>query len=1061
MDTAGTALNEECWEGYRLSRQQERLWALSRSQKIGRSVAQIELDGQLDRAGLVGALGDLVERHEILRTSFRPVLGGKSPALMVIGEDVAPALSDLDISGFARDAQAQIISDYLRSERNCPAGGRELEPTRFTLYALAPNRHTLVVSAPRLCLDASSLAMFFQKLGDAYLARRRGQPAHAGEIVQYADFAQWQLESGALELADPHIQPETKRAVPPLHLPLELVGRAGEYATVPWTAPGGTLSLLSEIACRNGTTPEVALQACWQAALWLVSGRPEQVMVETNLACRPFGELAEALGCFETHVPIGIEFTAESTLDDVVAAVAMKLDLELACHHGSAADCASVGSEIEHKIGFTYSARSERIEADSLVLTLSGAQSWSESFKLHLGCEAVGRSLMLTIRYVKQGFAEAGIDAIAHALRAVIGAADAPDRHLDELALLDEGAAAQVVACWNWRRGSLAGPALWHDAFSRQAAREPEALAVVYEDRQWTYSELDRFTNRMARALRKRGAGPGCLVGLLLERSDFAIASMIAILKAGGAYLPLDPALPSHRLSVIVRQASPVLLVTDAAGTRAGCFDLPSLSVNSDRSEIENEDDAALPTSFDSRSLAYVLFTSGSSGAPKGVMIEHRHLMHYVDGLIDRLGIREPARYVAHGTLSTDLGNTTILASLCSGGVLDVFPVNISSDPQALGARLAAGRYDVLKITPSHLAALCAEHESPANLMPRRHLILGGEALSWGQLRLFRTFAGGCRIFNHYGPTETCVGVVAGDVTTDRGSGLTCDLACDLASTVPLGTPLRYARTYVLDHRGRPVPLGVTGELWIGGKTVARGYVDLPAETSCRFLSDPWGEDPDARMYRSGDLVRQLPDGRIEFLGRADRQTKVRGFRVELPEIEAVMQQHENVAASFVVEAGESGAVHLVGYVIAADGTTGPADWLRPFLKSRLPEFMIPSHLIALARFPLTAAGKIDRAMLPDPETIRNASSGLSAAPRTKTEIAVAGIFSELLLLDRVGVGDDFFEIGGHSLLATRLLSRLRAAFSVDLSLRAVFENATVEGLSAAIDSKRGHKHDL
>jgi len=1054
VKSLGNAPEANTWEGYRLSHQQERLWSFQHTRGIERTVAGAVLEGPLNLEVLAATLADLVERYEILRTSFKPVLGGDSAALMVIAAASAPKLTEVDLIGIEPDEQARTITDYVCVEQERPFDATAPTPIQFILFTQGVEQHTFVILAPRLCLDRPSTTNLFEKLAAAYTARVRGLALPESHTIQYADFAQWQLDRDASSTMGGTLaeRSDASCASQPLRLPLEFAGRGEGWATLRWTAPTGTLVRMARLAQQHCTSLHVILQACWNAALWRVGRQFDRVEIETNFPCRPFEELADAIGCFESYGSIALDISVESTLDLLIQSLAGKLRLV-------DQNSLPLGSERDrlhelHRVGFTHTERPSRISAGPLTLTEIWSDTQTEPFKLELISEAAGDNLRLALRYEKLGFAHAGIEAVVHAVNAVLGAAVAtPTVRIEKLALLDEDTAAQLIERWNSSATPLTRPICWHRAFSEQAVRTPGVLAVSCADRLWTYAELDHFTNRMARALRKRGVVRGSVVALLLERSDLAIAALIAVLKAGGTYIPLDPGLPIHRRAAIIMQTVPTLLIADDAGACEQNTKLPYVLIDADRAAIDGEDDSPLVDVTEGDDLVYVLFTSGSTGTPKGVAIEHQQLMHYVDGAIERLGLNEPARYVALSTLTTDLGNTTIFTALCTGGSLDVIPVSLALDAQALTAYLANRPYDILKITPSHLAALFAVTDAPESLLPRRSLILGGEALSWGMLRVFQSFAGSCRIFNHYGPTETCVGVLAGEVVSDVNQ--------DLASTVPLGRPLRHARAYVLDSWGQPVPLGVAGELWIGGETVARGYFHSPVEGVKRFMADPWTSRSGARMFRSGDLIRQLPDGEFEFLGRIDRQVKLRGFRIELGEIEAVLRQHENVTASLVIEAGESGDVHLVAYVVTSDASTGAAEWLRLHLRDRLPDFMIPTHFVALARFPLTAAGKIDASMLPNPDTVRASTAPPLVQPRTETERSVAAIFSELLFVEQVGIEDDFFEIGGHSLLATRLLSRLRTAFSVELSLRGVFENATVEGLSATIDVKMAQRAKL
>lgn len=522
-----------------------------------------------------------------------------------------------------------------------------------------------------------------------------------------------------------------------------------------------------------------------------------------------------------------------------------------------------------------------------------------------------------------------------------------------------------------------------------------------------------------------------------------ALVAMLAIAKAGAGYVPVDPNLPPKRRAAIATAVGfRHVVATDgtASDVPAGCDIVlvdPELTVCKQRGD-ERPDVATTD-----ESPAYVLFTSGSTGLPKGVLVGHGQLAAYLDGVMDRLGLTGAIDSVALSSLGTDLGNTALFPPLMTGGTLRVVAPGVSADAQALAELLTEETYDLVKITPTHLEAVFTVAEAPERLMPRTALVMGGEPLGWGTYNLFRAFLGDCKLYNHYGPSETTVGVLCGEVTSGE--------LADLASTVPLGRPMRHARAYVLDPQGRPLPPGVPGELWIGGSSVSQGYLDGTADQKERFVEDPFSTVPGARMYRSGDKVRMLPDLGFEFLGRVDRQIKIRGFRVEMGEVEAVMRRHPRVTGSLVVVTGESTAMHLVGYLTDAEGSRGSAEWIREFLAESLPEFMIPTQFVALDAFPMTSTGKINASMLPAPGTY-SAGSTPSVEPRTPTEKKVADIVAQLLLLNDVGADADFFEVGGHSLLATQLIARLRDEFKVSVKLRNLFERPVVSELSEFID---------
>jgi amino acid adenylation domain-containing protein len=524
------------------------------------------------------------------------------------------------------------------------------------------------------------------------------------------------------------------------------------------------------------------------------------------------------------------------------------------------------------------------------------------------------------------------------------------------------------------------------------------------------------------------------------------IVGLLAILKAGGAYLPLNFEHPPARLAHQLRESNAVAVVTQEDllahlpeyGGEIVCLDR-------DRATLDAEPASAPAVTVSSENLAYVMYTSGSTGTPKGVAITHRNLANYVRAISARLGADEQRLSFGMVTaISTDLGNTALFPALCTGGTLVLVSPGAATDSAAAAAYLRAHPIDVLKITPSHLNALLVGADG-SDVLPRRWLVVGGEALSWDIVAHVRELSD-CRILNHYGPTETTVGscVFAVDETGDAS----------LTATVPIGAPIANTACYVLDERGDCVPEGVPGELHIAGEGVANGYVGRPDLTEERFLPDPFAGH--GRMYATGDLVRRLPDGTIEFLGRRDDQVKIRGFRVEPAEIEAALRGHEAVEEAVVVAPEDARGEHrLVAYVVAAKEVA--PDALRRHLSASVPEFMIPSSFVALEVLPRTASGKVDRLSLPDPETVVDASTGASyVAPRTPIEEAVAAIWADVLGLDHVGVDDDFFALGGHSLLATQIVAQIRSDFSINLPLHALFGSPTVATLSQQIVEMMG-----
>jgi amino acid adenylation domain-containing protein len=600
----------------------------------------------------------------------------------------------------------------------------------------------------------------------------------------------------------------------------------------------------------------------------------------------------------------------------------------------------------------------------------------------------------------------------------------------------------QLLVSWNETAAAYPRERTVVDLFEEQASRRPGSVAVMFEEQQLTYRELNARANQLGRRLRELGVGPEGRVGLCVERSLEMIVGVLGILKAGAAYVPLDPDLPRERLGFMLDDAHVSVLVTQPhllaqlplgaaqAGPRIVCLD------------ETHEVLAAYPADDPGRlsgpeNLAYVIYTSGSTGRPKGVGVAHRAIVRLArENVYARLTADETILQAA--PLAFDASTFEIWGSLLNGGRLALLPAQTVT-PEAIGHAIRRHGVDTLFLTTAlfHLIA----KERPQELAGLRQLLTGGESTSPEHIEAFRRALPACKVVEVYGPTEATTFSSYYPVERDeRGP-----------AAMPIGWPIANTRLYVLDDRLQPVPVGVTGELYVGGDGLARGYLDRPALTAERFIPDPFGPETGARLYRTGDRVRYRTDGAVEFLGRLDHQVKLRGFRVELGEIEATLAQHEAIREVVVVAREEqAGDKRLVAYYVAAGEVA--ASELREFLRQRLPEYMVPSAFVPLAAMPLSPNGKVDRKALPAPEGCRAALGVEYVAARTPTEEVLAGIWAQLLGVEQVGIHDDFFDLGGHSLLATQLVSRARAALKVELPLRDLFEVRTVERLATRID---------
>jgi amino acid adenylation domain-containing protein len=613
---------------------------------------------------------------------------------------------------------------------------------------------------------------------------------------------------------------------------------------------------------------------------------------------------------------------------------------------------------------------------------------------------------------------------------------------LSAVAELSEHERYRLLVEWNDTRVNYpAGDCGIHHLFEAQSARTPDATALIFDKVALSYGELNGRANQIAHYLVALGVGPETLVGVCFDRSAEMIIAILGVLKAGGAYVPLDPAFPHERLAFMLEDSKAAVLLTErghSAGfkqnrtTRVVCLD-------DDWERIARE--PATNPALESRAenLAYVIYTSGSTGVPKGVAIQHDSLINYTRFILQLLQIDEPLQFATVSTIAADLGNTCVFPSLVSGGCLHIIDYATSMSAARFREYTAKHPIDVLKIVPSHLSALLA---SPADggLLPLKYLILGGEALSWELIRRISLTKPACRIINHYGPTEATVGSLTSVVDTGQSSA---------ALTVPIGRPIANAQVYILDQNLQPVPVGVAGELYLGGAGLARGYLGRRELTKERFIPNPFSPEQSPLLYKTGDLARYDQTGNVEYLGRIDNQVKINGHRIELGEIESAISSYpavkENVVTAKEVQPGNR---RLVAYIVPDRRRPVKTDDLSRYLKQKLPHYMVPSLFIELDALPLTLNGKIDHKALPAPITTVHESFTDFTSPRDTVEAQLVKIWESLLNVRQIGVRDNFFELGGHSLQAVRMFAEIEKTFGKNVPLATLFAAGTIEELA-------------
>jgi amino acid adenylation domain-containing protein len=1031
-------MQDEAVASFRLSPQQEQLWVTQPEGPVGRSQAVVVIAGSVEPDRVREALATTVRRHEILRTTFQRQAGIRHP-FQVVHDELPQRWEVVDLScepaGAQDDRLEQLSAEQLRAPIDLEQG-----PVLLALFAtLAPDRHALVLTFPSVSADAGSLNTLVREVA---LLIAGESPAESP--LQYADFAEWQqelLNSEDTEAAAARTFWQTLDATTAPAVPfLRRAANANPTARVRVPLTPETVAAVEASAERYDVGTDAFVLAAWQVLLGRL-GATDDPLVAVILSGRLHAELETAIGAFARPVPMRPSLSDEPTFAEVVDRVSRR-----------AADAAGLQSYLPAEngspaIGFTAIGPLEPTTTNGLTFALRDLVGPADGQTLSLTWAHVDGSPRATISYDPEAIDDDSAERVARQLgRLLAGASESPDTRISELELLDEQDRTQLIYGFNESRADV--PATTVDALVRAAtAANPEGTAVVDDRGSISYAELDRRVNQLAHRLRRSGVGPDVVVGLCTDRSIDMVVGLLGILRAGGAYLPLHFEHPAARLGhQLAETGAPVLLTQVPLLGRLPGFDGEVIQLDRASEELDGEPATPPDQAGDADDLVYVIYTSGSTGTPKGVGVTNGNLVNYVTGVSERLGANgEKLAFGMVTAISTDLGNTAVFPALCSGGTLSLVGPAIAADPGALATRLREHPIDVLKITPSHLNALLVGVDGSA-VLPRRTLVVGGEACSWDLVARVRELSD-CRILNHYGPTETTVGSCT--FAVDDGPGPYGPV------TVPLGRPLANTACYVLDQHGAPSPLGVPGNLHIAGAGVARGYVGQPEQTEERFVADPFAAVPGGRMYSTGDLARWLPDGTLEFLGRADEQVKIRGFRVEPAEIEAALLRFDPVREAAVVARKETtGEVRLVGYV-AIDRPVDTDDLSRHAAEF-VPEFMVPSAFVVLDELPRTPSGKVDRLALPEPDVAASARRGEFVAPRTPIEEQVAAIWADVLGLDRVSVQDDFFALGGHSLLATQIVAQIRSDFSIELPLHSLFTSPTVEALSQTVFEMMG-----
>ncbi|WP_201376287.1 non-ribosomal peptide synthase/polyketide synthase [Ktedonobacter robiniae] len=1047
-----------------LSFAQQRLWFLEQLAPNG--VAYLipsaqRVRGPLQVAAFERSVQEVVWRHESLRTTFQ--WEGSEP-VQEVAERRAVRLPVFDLSGLGEGERAREAQRLGQEEKRqpCDLSGGPL--WRVQMVRLGAEEHVLLLTMHHLISDGWSMQVLEREIAQGYRARVEGREvAQAPLPIQYADYALWQrnwLQGEVLEEQLTYWRTQLADA-PSLEFPTD-------YPRPPVKTTNGALesihlsdalrdSLLA-VSKQEGVTLFMLLLAAFQVLLMRYTGQKD-ISVGTPIANRTREEVEHLIGFFINTLVIRSDLSGDPTFSELVAQVRE----------------AALGAYTHQDVPFEQLVEVLRPERDlsrsplfqtmftlqeipeapaenaatGIHLSRFGSGQSSTKFDLSFSITRHAGGLACTMAYNTDLFARSTMQRLLNHWQTLLeGIVARPGQAISALPLLTAQERQRILYDWNATKSAFASlEHCVHQLFERQAERTPDAPAVVFEDATLTYQSLNQRANQLAHYLRERGITSESRIGLCLERSLDQVIAVLAILKAGGTYVPVDPVQPVERIAYMLQDARAALTLTQTsleeklAGSEAICC------LDRDYSVIAQQRHENIARAVQPASAAYVLYTSGSTGMPKGVVVEHRQIVNYIAAIEECAQLEPATAYAMVQPLGVDSCLTMLLPSLVSGSVLHIIARERALDAQALAHYFAERPIDYLKIAPSHLSALLTDGP-PARLLPTRRLIIGGEASQLEWVHQVRSLLGAGEMFNHYGPTETTVGSLTHYIDIQASS--------DKTGVTPVGKPLANTQVYILDTQLLPVPIGVVGELYIGGSGVTRGYLNQPALTAERFVPDPFSAQPGARLYKTGDMVRYAPDGNVEFIGRGDEQVKIRGYRVELGEIETALLQHPAIREAVVLAIEHvPGNKQVVAYAVAYEEQRPATQDVLRFLRDRLPEYMLVSAIHWLEALPLTPHGKVNRKALASLEVEAEAEPAVRPLTlQISIEEMLGEIWRQVLGREEIGPHDNFFESGGHSLLATRLISRVRAIVRVEIPLRALFEAPTISGLARRVEQE-------
>jgi len=1070
-----------------LSFAQQRLWFLDQleSQSAAYNISgALRLTGPLNLNALERAYHEIVKRHEILRTRFISEEGNPIP---VVEPVLTPSVETVDLSGLPEGEKSESISHYMQETVKEPFDLSKSPLIRMKLLKLevsnweiknqnnlpAGEEHILSIVIHHIISDAWSIGIFVREMSIFYESFVDGNYSQLPDLtIQYADFARWQrnwLSGDALENQLNYWREQLADAPSLLELPSRrprplIPSYKGSIEH--FCINKDVRDKLHALCRKSGVSLFMVLNTALSILLSRYSGK-EDIVVGVPIANRNHKEIEPVIGFFVNTLVIRTDLSDDPDILELLDRV-RQTTLDAYDHQDIPFERLVEELQPERNMSYTplfqvmftmLNVPTEKFDLKDLNITPLELENRTTKFDLSLTMTESEDSLQGTWQYNTDLFDAPEMKLmLTHFQNLLEAITDESYRTIWELPLLSENEERQLLREWSGEHVEYPDQTGIVQQFEEQVKKNPNAIAVVYREEELTFGELNIRANQLATYLKEQDVKSEMLVGICMERSLEMIVGLLGILKAGGAFVPFDPEYPRDRLEFMMEDSGIKVLLTQerlleklpdvflasslSDSPTLVCLDAKENSLfhgNGDNHDIVAKQEDAI----------YVIYTSGSTGRPKGVILEHRSLLNYLNALEERSSIRSCRSFAMISTLAADLGLTVLFSSLVCGGTLHILSQDVIADSYAFSEYFRTQQIDCLKIVPGHLVALQNTNQ-PDAVLPKKILLLGGEAASPDWIKNLKGKVP--KILNHYGPTEATIGVLTFPITDKF-------LESDFSS-IPIGRPFTNVDAYILDTHLSPVPVGVPGELHVGGDCLARGYLKRPELTRERFISNPFMTTSGARLYKTGDLARYLPNGDIEYLGRVDDQVKIRGYRVELGEIKSVLAEHTEILDNIIIVGEDQrGETCLIAYIVLKTESPDIISSLKIFLQDRVPDYMIPSVFVVIPTIPVTPNGKVDRRALPEPDFADSVNDGDTA--RNPVEDVLIAIWSEVLGLDSIGTNDNFFERGGHSLMATQVMSRLREAFKIELPVRSLFENPTIESIGKTISFMRNSNGDF